>query len=193
MPLTESAWDRFSVPTTRRVISYLCNYIPIFSVNLSYGTQLRQTAEYLIQLKQRQEKIITEQTDCPGLCMASAPCMALQPKALVAAEPGVGTPGPALAMPGGALQRLRPPVDALSDLHARPLPPPAVQEPGRLAASTPCPQPRGSPPKAARAEGSVGCLLPRPPCTQHGCHPPGCPKAVMGGLTSVFDIWYKSL
>lgn len=88
---------------TSRVVSYLCNYVPIFSMNLSYGTQLCQAAEYLIQLKQRQEKTITKQTDCPSLCMASTPHMALQPKALAAAGPGVGALGPALAVPDSAL------------------------------------------------------------------------------------------
>lgn len=37
------------------VLSYLCNYIPIFCMNLSYGTQLCQAAEYLIQLEETQE------------------------------------------------------------------------------------------------------------------------------------------
>lgn len=43
------------------VVRYLCNYIPIFCVNLSYGTQLCQAAENLIQLNERQEEIISEQ------------------------------------------------------------------------------------------------------------------------------------
>lgn len=34
-------------------------------MNLSYGTQLSEAAEYLIQLKQRQEEEITMQTDTP--------------------------------------------------------------------------------------------------------------------------------
>lgn len=42
-----------------QVVSYLCNYIPIFCMNLSYGTQLCQAAEYLIQLKERQKETIT--------------------------------------------------------------------------------------------------------------------------------------
>ena len=128
--------------------------------------------------------MITEQTDCPGLCAALAPRTALQPKALAAAGPGAGAPGPTLAVLAGALRRPWPLADALSDLHARPLPPPAAWEPGRPAAGTPCPQPRGSPPRAARAErrnrearpGAAGCLPPCLPAPSMAAIPPAAPR-----------------
>lgn len=66
IPHIKSAWKRLSVPAHQKS-SYLCNYISIFSMNLSYGTQLSQAAEYLIQLKQKQEKAITTKAHYPGL------------------------------------------------------------------------------------------------------------------------------
>lgn len=100
-------------------------------MNLSYGTQLSQAAEYLIQLKQKQEKAITTKAHYPGL-HTTLKLLALCPSAESCSRDRVRTgwriwcqphkdqaPWPCQAVPSGGHL---PPADAPCNTPYTPLP-----------------------------------------------------------------------